>query len=202
MGGKSLPKKETLVHQTAIVEDGAKIGDGSRIWHHAHVRRGARLGRNCVLGKGVYIGEGVRIGDNVKIENYVSVYKGVTIENSVFVGPHVTFTNDLHPRIERFEKWKVAETVVRKGTSIGAGSVILCGITLGRYCFVGAGSTVTQNVPDHALVYGNPAKVHGYVCFCGEILIDLQGKEPPMAATCEKCGKKIEIRPKSQRQEF
>lgn len=188
-----MPKKGMSVHPTAIVEEGAEIGDGTKIWHHVHIRHGAKLGKNCVLAKGVYVGEGVKIGDNVKIENYVSVFKGVTVEENVFIGPHVTFTNDLYPRIERFEKWRVARTVVRKGASIGAGSVILCNITLGRYCLVGAGSTVTKSVPDHALVYGNPAKMHGYVCFCGEILDDLQEKGRFLVAICGKCGKKVEI---------
>lgn len=197
-----MPKKEIFVHPTAIVENGAEIGDGTKIWHHVHVRRGAKLGKNCVLGKGVYVGEGVKIGDNVKIENYVSVYKGVTIENNVFIGPHVTFTNDLYPRIERFEKWKVAKTVVMKGASIGANSVISCNITLGRYCFVGIGSTVTKNVPDHALVYGNPARIHGYTCFCGKILDDLQEKADLLVAICKKCGKKVEIKANDQDRSF
>lgn len=191
-----MSKKGFFVHPTAIVEDGAEIGDGTKIWHHVHVRRTAKLGKNCVLGKGVYVGEGVKIGDNVKIENYVSVYQGVIIEDNVFIGPHVTFTNDKHPRIERFDKWKVAKTVVRKGASIGASSVISCNITLGRYCFVGIGSTVTKSVTDHALVYGNPAKMHGYVCFCGEILNDLQEKADLLVAICKKCRKKVQIKGK------
>ena len=197
-GGKSLPTRESFVHPTAIVEEGAEIGEGTRIWHHVHVRQGARLGKNCALGKGVYIDKGVRIGDNVKIQNYVSVYQGVTIEDNVFIGPHTTFTNDPSPRIERFGKWTAAKTVVRKGASIGAGSVILCDLTLGRYCFVGAGSIVQKHVPDHALVYGNPARIHGHVCFCGQILGALQEKGDSLAATCKKCGKKVTIKREAQ----
>jgi len=166
-----------MIHPTAEVEEGAHIGDGTRIWHHAHVRSGASIGANCILGYGVYVDAGVHIGDNCKLQNRVSVYHGVTIEDGVFVGPHVAFTNDKHPRAIRADgslstddDWTVSPTLVRNGASIGAGAVILPGVTLGRWCLVGAGAVVSRDVPDHGLVTGNPARLGGYACKCGHTL--------------------------------
>jgi len=166
-----------MIHPTAEVEEGAHIGDGTRIWHHAHVRSGASIGANCILGYGVYVDAGVHIGDNCKLQNRVSVYHGVTIEDGVFVGPHVAFTNDKHPRAIRADgslstddDWTVSPTLVRAGASIGAGAVILPGVTLGRWCLVGAGAVVSRDVPDHGLVTGNPARLAGYACKCGHTL--------------------------------
>jgi len=158
-------------HPTAIVEEGAGIGSGSRIWHFAHVRN-ARLGKNCTIGKGVYIDDGVAIGDNVKIQNFVSVYRGVVIADDVFVGPSVTFTNDLYPRAWIWNDKRLAKTAVGKGASIGANATIISGITIGEYAMVGAGAVVTKDVAPHQLVYGNPAKQHGWVCMCGKPLGD------------------------------
>ena len=159
-------RKNVRIHPTAIVEDGAKIGEGTSIWHHAHVRTDSELGKKCILGKGVYIDAGVKIGDGVKIQNRVSVYHGVTVGNNVFLGPHMVFTNDLYPRAFNPE-WKTIETKVEDGVSIGANAVIICGITLGKFSMIGSGSVVTKDVPPHALVFGNPAKIRGYVCKCG-----------------------------------
>ena len=159
-------RRNVRIHLTAIVEDGAKIGEGTSIWHHAHVRNEAELGRNCILGKDVYIDAGVKIGHGVKIQNRVSVYHGVTIGNNVFLGPHMVFTNDLYPRAFN-QEWKTVETIVEDGASIGANAVIICGITLGKYCMIGSGSVVTKDVPPHGLVFGNPAKLRGFVCKCG-----------------------------------
>ncbi len=166
-----------MIHPTAEVEEGAQVGEGTRIWHHAHVRSGARIGANCILGYGVYIDAGVRIGDNCKLQNRVSIYHGVTIEDGVFIGPHVAFTNDKHPRavnpdgkLSTDEDWTVSPILVRSGASIGAGAVILPGITLGRWCLVGAGAVVSRDVPDHGLVIGNPARLIGYACTCGHTL--------------------------------
>ena len=169
------------IHPTADVSKAAKVGDGTQIWHEAQVREGARIGRHCRIGKGVYIDANVRVGDNCKLQNRVSVYQGVTIGDRVFVGPHACFTNDLIPRAARTDwekhdladrgvEWEIVPTVVEDGASIGANATILCGITIGEAAMVGAGAVVTKDVPPYALVYGNPAKIHGYVCDCGRKL--------------------------------
>ena len=143
-------------HETAIVERGAHIGDGTLIWHFVHVRAGAKIGKECVLGKDVYIDTGVVIGDRVHIQNGVSVYRGVTLLDDVFVGPHAVFTNDPLPRVGG--DWVPSLTVIREHASIGANATILCGIEIGPWAVVGAGSVVTHDVPAHALVVGNPAR--------------------------------------------
>jgi UDP-2-acetamido-3-amino-2,3-dideoxy-glucuronate N-acetyltransferase len=160
---------EVRIHPTAIVESGALIGDGSSVWHHAHVRDGARVGSGCVLGKNVYVDTQAMIGDRCKIQNNVSVYHGVRIGNDVFVGPSATFTNDLVPRAFNAD-WKIVETTVRDGASIGANATIVCGVTLGEYSMVAAGATVTRDVADHQLVAGTPARHLGWVCRCGTVV--------------------------------
>jgi len=153
-------------HQTAIVEEGVTIGDGTKIWHFAHVRHGAEIGRNCIIGKGVYIDHDVKIGNNVKIQNGVSVYNGVTVEDDVILAPNATVTNDLYPRAFS-ENWKVIPTLIKKGASVGANATVVCGVTLGEYCMVAAGTVVTKSVPSYGLVMGNPARLKGFVCKCG-----------------------------------
>jgi UDP-3-O-[3-hydroxymyristoyl] glucosamine N-acyltransferase len=179
---------EYFVHPLAVIDNGAEIGAGSKIWHFSHIRSTAKLGKNVIIGKNVYIDADVIIGSNVKIQNNVSVYHGVTIEDDVFVGPHAVFTNDLRPRATG--DWEVSQTIVKKGASIGANSVIICGNNLNSYCMIGAGSIVTKTVPSHALVFGNPAKFQGVVCKCGQ---KLAGKEAKDNYTyhCEKCGSNI-----------
>ncbi|NUO80884.1 aminotransferase class I/II-fold pyridoxal phosphate-dependent enzyme [candidate division KSB1 bacterium] len=157
------------IHPTATISEQAVIGAGTKIWHYVHVREGARIGANCVLGKDVYVDHYVSIGNNVKIQNGVSVYHGVTLEDEVFVGPNAVFTNDLLPRAHHTD-WRVVETIVERGASIGANATIVCGVRLGEHCMVGAGSVVIKNVPAHALVVGNPARTIGYVCTCGRHL--------------------------------
>ncbi len=184
-----------FIHSTAIVEEGAEIGEGTRIWHFAHVRSGAKIGRNCNIGKGVYIDAGVEIGDRVKIQNFVSVYRGVKVEDDVFLGPHATLTNDLYPRSFN-EDWEVVPTLIKKGASIGANATIVCGVTIGEYAMVGAGAVVTKDVPPHALVYGNPARVRGFVCYCGrplDLSKPVKEDEEVVAFRCGHCGKEVRI---------
>lgn len=160
------------IHPTAIVEEGAHIGEGTKIWHFSHVLTGSKVGEHCNLGQNVVIGPDVTIGHRCKIQNNVSIYKGVTLEEGVFCGPSMVFTNIINPRAEIPRMDQVRHTLVKKGATIGANATIVCGVTLGRYCFVGAGAVVTHNVPDHALVVGNPDKTIGWVCICGERLAD------------------------------
>jgi UDP-2-acetamido-3-amino-2,3-dideoxy-glucuronate N-acetyltransferase len=181
-------------HPTAIVESEA-IGEGTRIWHFAHVRAGSRVGRNCNLGKSVYIDTGAEIGDNVKIQNFVSVYKGVTIEDDVFIGPSATFTNDLYPRAFIWDEEHVVPTLVRKGASIGANATIICGITVGEYAMIGAGSVVAEDVPPFALIFGSHAKQKGWVCYCGRRLNRIEENDVRKTVyKCEACGEIVEIR--------
>lgn len=150
--------KNYFVHQTSIVDEKAKIGKNTKIWHFCHISSKARIGKNCNIGQNVFIGEGVKIGNNVKIQNNVSVYSGVEIEDDVFVGPSVVFTNVIKPRSFINKKKLYLSTIVKKGATLGANSTIICGNSIGEYSFVGAGSVVTKNVPNNILVYGNPAR--------------------------------------------
>jgi acetyltransferase-like isoleucine patch superfamily enzyme len=172
--------KNLKIHSTAEVARDAEIGAGTAIWNEAQVREGARLGRECVLGKGVYVDAGVQIGDRVKLENRVSVFKGARLGTGVFVGPHSCLLNDRQPRaitpdgrLKGEADWTVSGVTVEEGASIGGGCTILPGITIGSYALVGAGSVVTRDVPPQGLVFGNPARLHGYVCPCGSRLDDL-----------------------------
>ena len=159
-----------FVHPTAVVDDGARIGRGSRIWHFSHLMAGARIGQDCIIGQNVFVGNRVIIGDGVKIQNNVSVYEGVTLEDAVFCGPAVVFTNVLNPRSEIERKQAFQPTLVRHGATLGANCTVVCGRTVGRYALVGAGAVVTRDVPDHALVMGIPARLTGWVCRCGETI--------------------------------
>jgi UDP-2-acetamido-3-amino-2,3-dideoxy-glucuronate N-acetyltransferase len=156
-----------FAHPTAIIDPASRVGEGSKIWHFSHVMANSVVGRKCNLGQNVVVSPGCHVGDGCKIQNNVSIYTGVTLEEGVFCGPSMVFTNVINPRafIERKSEYKA--TLVRKGASIGANATIVCGTTLGAYCFVGAGAVVTRDVPDFALVYGSPARVRGWVCYCG-----------------------------------
>ncbi len=172
-----------FVHESSYVDEGAEVGKGTKIWHFCHVMPRARIGERCNIGQNVLVSPDVTIGNNVKIQNNISLYTGVIVEDDVFLGPSMVFTNVINPRSHISRKDEYKTTLVRKGASIGANATIICGTTLGRYCFVGAGSVVTRDVPDYALVYGSPARVHGWICQCGEQL-QFEGER----ATCKSCG--------------
>jgi acetyltransferase-like isoleucine patch superfamily enzyme len=182
-----------FIHDLAVVDDGAKIGKGTKIWHFAHIRSSAKIGEGCIISKGVYVDANVVVGNNVKIQNGVSVYHGAIIEDDVFCGPHMTFTNDLYPR-SFSSTWEVTNTLVKRGASIGAHAVIVCGITLGEYCMVGSGSVVTKDVPPYGLVRGNPARLVGFVCKCGHpVSEEVEKKEDHVKFLCSECKEQIKI---------
>jgi len=175
------PSKSYFVHESAFVDEPAQIGAGTKIWHFCHVLPGAVIGERCVLGQNVNVGGTARIGNNVKIQNNVSVYDAVEIEDDVFCGPSMVFTNVVNPRSFVSRKDEYRSTRVRRGATIGANATIVCGVTLGRYCFIGAGAVVTKDVPDFALVVGNPGRRIGWMCRCGVRL-------PADAERCAACG--------------
>lgn len=179
-------------HPTSEVNESAQIGDGTKIWHFCHVMAGAKIGERCVLGQNVFVAKNVRIGNDVKIQNNVSVYEEVEIEDGVFCGPSCVFTNVHHPRSLVSRKHEFGKTLVRHGATIGANATIVCGNTIGRFAFVGAGALVTRDVPDYALVYGVPARRKGWACECGELL-----KLKKSAASCARCQKKYRLCKKS-----
>ncbi len=179
----SLNSNEYYVHPTSLVEKPAAVGAGTRIWHFCHLMPDVTMGKNCTVGQNVFVGKGVSIGNNVKIENNVSIFEGVTIEDDVFCGPSCAFTNVRVPRGHISQKGKYSLTIVKKGATIGANATIVCGNTIGRYAFIGAGAVITRNIPDHALVYGNPARIKGWVCECGAKL-DFNGNGE---AKCHSC---------------
>src|SRR3989338_9065536 len=155
------------IHPTAIVEKPCEIGKGTKIWHYVHIMKSAKIGENCQLGQNVFIDSMAEIGNRVKIQNNVSVYNCVKLEDNVFCGPSMVFTNVINPRSHISRKSEFKETLVKKGVTLGANSTILCGITIGAYAFIGAGAVVTKDVAPYALVYGNPARLNGWMCECG-----------------------------------
>lgn len=190
-------EKDYFVHESSYVDEGCTVGAGTKIWHFSHVMKGCTIGENCNIGQNVVISPGVTLGNGVKIQNNVSVYTGVVCEDGVFLGPSCVFTNVINPRAFIERKSEYRKTTVKKGASIGANATIVCGHDIGRYAFVGAGSVVTKNVPDYAMVYGSPARIRGYVCQCGEKLNFSDGK-----ACCSACGKKYEMNENSEVKEI
>jgi len=178
-------EKDYFAHETSLVEGPVEVGKGTKIWHFAHVMPGVKIGEGCNIGQNVYIGKGVTIGDNVKVQNNVSVYEGVVLEDDVFCGPSCVFTNVFNPRSHVSRKSEYRPTVVRRGATIGANATIVCGNTIGRYAFIGAGAVVTKDVPDHAMYYGNPARRNGWVCNCG-VKLDFSRSQ---SADCPSCGR-------------
>ena len=180
-----------FIDSHAVVDDNVEIGEGTKIWHFSHIQSGSKIGKNCVLGQNVNVGNNVSIGNNVKVQNNVSIYEGVTLEDYVFCGPSMVFTNILNPRCRYPQvgsKYYI-KTLVKEGASLGANCTIVCGITIGRNAFVGAGAVVTKDVPDFALVVGNPARIKGWYSEAGKkLLFDEEG-----LAFCEKSGKKYKL---------
>ncbi|HEU5357852.1 MAG TPA: acyltransferase [Gemmatimonadales bacterium] len=172
-----------FVHESSYVDDGAVIGKGSKIWHFSHVMAGAVIGERCNLGQNVVVMPGTRLGNNVKVQNNVSIYEGVILEDDTFCGPSCVFTNVMNPRSHVSRKHEYRTTRVRRGASIGANATIVCGVTLGEYCFIGAGAVVNRDVPAYALMVGVPARRAGWMCQCGERLALHDG-----AAACGACG--------------
>jgi UDP-2-acetamido-3-amino-2,3-dideoxy-glucuronate N-acetyltransferase len=182
-----------FAHESCYIDEGCQVGDDTKVWHFTHVMSGARIGRRCNIGQNVVISPGVVIGDNVKIQNNVSVYTGVILEDDVFCGPSMVFTNVINPRSHVSRKDEYRQTLVKRGASLGANSTIVCGHTIGRYAFVGAGAVVTKDVPDYALVVGNPGRIAGWMCTCGVKLAG--GARAPNEATCAACGTRYRAEP-------
>jgi UDP-2-acetamido-3-amino-2,3-dideoxy-glucuronate N-acetyltransferase len=176
------------IHPSATVEDGAIVGPGTRVWHRSHVRAGSVIGAACTIGFAVYVDTEVVVGDGCKIQNHANLYRGLTLGDDVFVGPAVTFTNDLHPRADAGE-WTVVPTFVDRGASVGANATVVCGIRIGAHAMVGAGAVVTADVAPHALVMGAPARQVGWVCVCGHTLARTGSTIPD---TCASCGRTTE----------
>ena len=176
---------EYFVHATAVVDEPVKIGAGTKVWHFTHIMPGAKIGENCIIGQNVFISSGAILGNNIKIQNNVSIYDGVILEDMVFCGPSMVFTNVFNPRSFISRRKEFRKTLVKKGATLGANVTIICGNTIGQFAFIGAGSVVTKDVPDYALVYGNPGKVKGWVCECAEEIAFRSGK-----AVCKACGRK------------
>ncbi|MCB2221310.1 MAG: acetyltransferase [Bacteroidetes bacterium] len=184
-------EKDFFIHESAYVDERVEIGEGTKIWHFSHVQTGSRIGKNCSLGQNVNIGNNVKIGDHVKIQNNVSVYEGVELDDFVFCGPSMVFTNILNPRSEFPQRGSefYLKTRVKKSASLGANCTIVCGHDIGRYAFVGAGSVVTKEVPDYAMVLGVPARIAGWMCACGNRLSFHADEKSEEKTTCTKCSR-------------
>jgi UDP-2-acetamido-3-amino-2,3-dideoxy-glucuronate N-acetyltransferase len=183
-------KRAYAVHASSFVDENVEIGKGTKIWHFSHILGNTKIGLNCSIGQNVVVGPRVVIGNNVKIQNNVSVYEGVVLEDDVFCGPSMVFTNVLNPRSHWPRKDEYRRTLVKRGASLGANSTIVCGITVGQFAFVGAGALVNKDVPDHALVYGVPARLHGWMCYCGTKLALDNSVTSSGDAKCSLCGRR------------
>lgn len=182
-----------FAHESSYVDDGAIIGRGTRVWHFCHVNRGAIVGERCSLGQNVVVMPGTRLGNNVKVQNNVSIYEGVECEDDVFLGPSMVFTNVTNPRSHVSRKHEYKRTLVGRGASIGANATVICGNTLGEYCFVAAGAVVTRDVPAYALVAGVPARVIGWMCRCGERLALPEAPATGVEVACAACGSRYSV---------
>ena len=180
-----MTEKNYFVHPTAIVDEPGEIGEQTQIWHFCHVMSGVRIGARCIIGQNVFIGRGAVLGNNIKVQNNVSIFDGVVLEDDVFCGPSMVFTNVFNPRSFISRKKEFRKTLVRKGATIGANATVVCGYTIGQYAFIGAGAVVTRDVPDYALILGNPGRAKGWVCQCAVSIAFQSGR-----AACQACGKK------------
>jgi UDP-2-acetamido-3-amino-2,3-dideoxy-glucuronate N-acetyltransferase len=178
-------ERKYSVHPSAVVDEPVEIGEGTQVWHYSHVMSGAKIGAHCVIGQNVFIATGAILGHRIKVQNNVSIYDGVVLEDDVFCGPSMVFTNVINPRSFISRKREYRQTLVKRGATIGANATIVCGYTVGAYAFIGAGSVVTRDVPDYAVVYGNPGRVKGWVCQCADPITFRSGK-----ALCRSCGKR------------
>ena len=183
-----------FVHESSYVDDGAEIGRGTRVWHFCHVNGGAVIGERCSLGQNVVVMPGTRLGNNVKVQNNVSIYEGVECQDDVFLGPSMVFTNVTNPRSHVSRKNEYKRTLVGRGASIGANATIICGNSLGEYCFVAAGAVVTRDVRPYSLVAGVPARPIGWMCQCGEQLDLPASPSPGPDVTCAACGSRYSVR--------
>jgi len=184
----SKEEKNYFVHESSYLDEPCLVGEGTRIWHFSHIMKDCVIGKQCNIGQNVVISPKCTVGNNVKIQNNVSIYTGVILEDDVFCGPSAVFTNVINPRSHVPRKDEYMTTLVKTGASIGANATIVCGSTLGRYCFIGAGAVVTRDIPDYALCYGNPARQHGWVCSCGEKLNTEPSAAGMEAIECPSCG--------------
>ncbi|MGE0825502.1 MAG: acyltransferase [Candidatus Binatia bacterium] len=183
---------EYFVHESSYIEQPYSIGNGTKIWHFCHIMENTVIGENCNFGQNVVISPGCVVGNNVKIQNNVSIYEGVTLEDDVFCGPSAVFTNVINPRSHVSRRHEYQRTLVKRGASIGANATVVCGVTLGCYCFIGAGSVVTRDVPDYALAFGNPARVRGWMCYCGVKLAFDVSKNGNATAACQACNRRYQ----------
>ena len=186
-------KSDYFVHESSYIDEPCEIGTGTKIWHFSHIMANSVIGERCNIGQNVVVSPKCVIGNNVKIQNNVSVYTGVILEDDVFCGPSMVFTNVYNPRSHVERKDEYRQTLVKKGATIGANATVVCGHTLGSYCFIGAGAVVTRDVPDYAVVYGSPAKVKGWACECGELL-KMKSDETDEQQSCGRCGKQYQKR--------
>ena len=175
---------EYFVHESSYVDENVKIGQGTKIWHFSHIQSGAVIGNNCSFGQNVNVSNNVKIGNGVKVQNNVAIYEGVELEDYVFCGPSMVFTNDLTPRA-KYPKGSVGykKTLLKEGATVGANATIVCGHTIGKWAMIAAGAVVTKDVPDYAMVYGNPAQIKGYMCACGDTIVGEEATE----LNCERC---------------
>jgi UDP-2-acetamido-3-amino-2,3-dideoxy-glucuronate N-acetyltransferase len=181
-------EKNYFVHESSYVDEPCEIGEGTKIWHFSHVMKNSKIGRHCNIGQNVVISPDVTIGNNVKIQNNVSVNTGVELEDDVFCGPSMVFTNVVNPRSHVSRKDEYRKTLVKKGASIGANATVVCGHTVGRFAFIGAGSVVTKDIPDYALIVGNPGRLMGWMCECG-IRLEFSRDAAEQSCSCSACGK-------------
>ncbi len=188
-----MSKQDIFIHPTSIIDEPVEIGKGTKIWHFCHVMKGAKIGEKCSFGQNVFIGSKVEIGKNVKVQNNVSIYDNVFIEDDVFCGPSMVFTNVVNPRSHIIRKDEYKDTLVKRGASIGANATIICGITLGEYCFIGAGAVINKDVPPYALMVGIPAKIIGWMCHCGIRLKLPSTTDKDLIVMCTNCGSRYKL---------